>query len=327
MPVDSKDKDALKTGTEHIMELGNGFKAVKLSTPEAVDKEFEYMELRAYKGSYDDGVKNNTIQIYSIRDKDGYPVADIKVEGGKITNAWGKKDCYKISREYIPYVQKFIKEQNLDPSEVGGRVLLCKDINNNIYDIRNIPENTVFERLNLSSCSTDEISKSITTCKVMDPSCCCIGPGLRRDINGNVQDILKPSEGAVFQDLDISYVDFDAISASLATCTVKGNLKLPEDGVFYLTTLKNCPKVEGEIDVSNRYHLKSLEGIPEGVGKVICTGTSIEIIPEHIPDDAIVGLNKGQIAMGKARWRAKHSNKIKDKFAPLTCKIKNTVSR
>ena len=326
MPVDSKDKDALKTGTEHIMELDDGFNVVKLSTPKASDKEFEYMGLRVYEGSYEDGVKNKTVQAYSLRDQDGNPVAHMEVEDGKITRCNGVNNG-KILAHHIPYVQKFIKEQNLDPSEVCGYVFLCKDVNNNFYDIRNIPENTVFERLNLYGCPANEISDSISTCKVMDPSCCRIGHGLRRDINGNVQNVLKPSEGAVFQDLDMSFLDFREFPASLATCTVKGNLNLSGDGPDSLNTLKNCPKVEGEIDVSYRIFIESLEGIPEGVKKVICTGCPIKIIPEHIPDDAIEGLNKGQIAMGKARWRAKHSNKIKDKFAPLTCKIKNTVSR
>lgn len=91
---------------------------------------------------------------------------------------------------------------------------------------------------------------------------------LCKDIFGNIYDVYHIPKGAIFQNLDLSGMDFAELPASLATCAVLGKFNCSY--CVNLTSLKNLPQGFKVLDCSNCWSLTSLRGIPESVSMVIC---------------------------------------------------------
>ena len=85
-------------GVKHIMDLPNNMSAYQLLTPAALDFESEYMGHCVGKGGYDSGVKNGSIEIYSIRDERGEPHATLEVRGKEVHQVKGKQGNYMDTR-------------------------------------------------------------------------------------------------------------------------------------------------------------------------------------------------------------------------------------
>ena len=95
--------------------------------------------------------------------------------------------------------------------------------------------------------------------------------GFCKDINGNLYDIYNIPEGTVFDELDLSRMDFTELPKELATCTVK---RLNISGCTYWNSFKNFPKGLEYLDC--RYTgITSLEGCPKGLKKLDCSCTKI----------------------------------------------------
>jgi len=93
---------------------------------------------------------------------------------------------------------------------------------------------------------------------------------LCKDIDGKLHDIYNIPEGTVFEDLDLSGMNFTELPASLANCTVKGRLIC--NSCIYLKSLKNLPKGVTEIDCSYCTDLNTLEGCSDSVETIVCRG-------------------------------------------------------
>ena len=148
---------------------------------------------------------------------------------------------------------------------------------------------------------------------------------LCEDIHGNVYDVRRIPPGTVFENLDLSDMDFTELPKVLSTCTVKGWFKCCRTDI---SSLKNSPKVEGTIDVSGCKNfrsfyglrkgaqwiycahcpsLNSLEGCYGGVRIVNCQDSAIKYIPDYISDRAIFGMFRKDIAGCRANWHAKQA--------------------
>ena len=127
--------------------------------------------------------------------------------------------------------------------------------------------------------------------------------GLCKDINGNLHSIYNIPEGTVFENLDVSGVDFTELPASLAKCTVLGCFDCHD--CAKLTSIKNLPKGIKKLDCHNCKRLLSLEGCHKDVEVVNCFECfGLKYIPEYISDDAIEYMSQEKITECKARWRA-----------------------
>ena len=65
---------------EHVADLAEGFKLVRLLTPAALDLESSRMRHCVGHGSYDGGVEDGSIEIYSLRDPLDRPVVTIEID-------------------------------------------------------------------------------------------------------------------------------------------------------------------------------------------------------------------------------------------------------
>ena len=128
-------------GVKHIMDLPNNMSAYQLLTPAALDFESEYMGHCVGKGSYDSGVKDGSIEIYSIRDERGEPHATLEVRGKKVHQVKGKQNKAPI-RKYVPAIKHFIESQNLDIVHDLKNLGLIKQ-DGKYYDIYNLPKGFV----------------------------------------------------------------------------------------------------------------------------------------------------------------------------------------
>ncbi len=130
-------KESLE-GTKPEMDLADGMYVVRLTTPEALDFESEYMGHCVGKGMYDKGVKDGSIKIYSLRDENGEPHATFEVHGNLIEQCKGKQDKAPVAK-YRPYVQEFVRTKKFD---IGGdmqNIGLIKH-NRKYYDLFNLPK-------------------------------------------------------------------------------------------------------------------------------------------------------------------------------------------
>ena len=77
----NKNQELLKQSlvdVKHIMDLPDGLTAYELLTPRALDFESDHMGHCVGRGTYDAGIKDGSIKIYSIRDKNGAPPCNIR---------------------------------------------------------------------------------------------------------------------------------------------------------------------------------------------------------------------------------------------------------
>ena len=130
-------KESLE-GTEPVMDLADGMHIVRLTTPEALDFESEYMGHCVGKGIYDKVVKDGSVKIYSLRDENGEPHATFEVRGKKIEQCKGKQDKAPVAK-YRPYVQEFVRAEKLEISGDVKNIGLIK-CGGKYYDIFNLPK-------------------------------------------------------------------------------------------------------------------------------------------------------------------------------------------
>ncbi len=148
--------DKSLSGTETELDFGDGMRVVRLTTPEALDYESDIMGHCVGDGTYDKGVENGKIQIYSLRDKNDEPHATIEVKEGDLYQCKGKGNKVPATR-YRPYIQEFIRQQEFELTSDGKFAGLIKQ-NGCYYDIYNLPKGFVVEgNLNVSNLGIEEL--------------------------------------------------------------------------------------------------------------------------------------------------------------------------
>ena len=245
-------------GAEFVMDLPNNMTAYRLTTPEALDFESEYMGHYVDSGSYDEDVKNGTKQIYSIRDERGEPHVTFQVINNTIIQCKGKQNKAPVAK-YMPAIQEFIKSKKF---ELGGDTkntgLIEQD--GKYYSILHLPRNFVFRGdLDLSNMGLTELP-DMSTVTILGNFTCS-----RNQLT----------------------------SLTGAPKHVGGNFICDNN---QLTSLTGAPKeVGGEFDC-NRNQLTSLTGAPENVGgDFTCSRnqlTNLTGAPKHVGGDFSCSYNQ-----------------------------------
>jgi len=219
-------------GTKFEMDLPDGMKAYRLTTPEALDFESEYMGHCVGKGSYDEKVKDGTIEIYSVRDKNGEPHATLEIKKGRVYQCKGKGNKTPVAR-YIPAIQHFVEAKNYDIECDAKNVGLIR-VDGKYYDVWNLPKGLAVKgNLDLSKMGLEELP-DLSTIKVEGDFYC----------NGNKLSSLNGAPQFVGGDF-----------------CCRGNR---------LTSFAGAPeKINGDMDCSDNW-LESLDGIPEIGGSLNC---------------------------------------------------------
>lgn len=140
---------------------------------------------------------------------------------------------------------------------MGKHTKLVKDINGNVYDLRHIPEGTVFDKLDLSYMEISELPASLASCKA-------------RVLITNGCDNLA-SFNNLPKGLEIVYCE---------SCNSLETLEgLPKDlkelycsGCQNLYSLKGCPPNLKVFKCFNCPKLRSLDGCPEGLEELNISG-------------------------------------------------------
>ena len=269
----NRGKELLKkslVGVKHIMDLPNNMSAYQLLTPEALDFESEYMGHCVGKGSYDSGVKDGSIKIYSIRDERGEPHATLEVRGNQVHQIKGKANKALIHK-YVPATIEFIKNMGLDIVNDLDKIHVIKQ-DGKLWDIFNLPKGFVVRGdLNLRQQDLTELP-DLSTITVNGSFDCSFNQltslkgapqsfGGNFDCSGNQLTSLQGAPQSVGGNFYCHYNQLTSLEH--APQSVGGN--------FYchynqLTSLKGAPKsVGGNFDCS-RNQLTSLEHAPQSVG-------------------------------------------------------------
>ncbi len=282
--------------TKEIMQFENGYTVVQLLTEEALDFESDNMGHCVGKGSYDKGVKDGNVQIYSIRDENGEPHVTFEVSNGAINQCKGKGNKPPV-KKYIPYIQEFVNKMNLDPKHDTKNMGLVDGIDGKFYNIYDLPDNFECERLDLSGLDLVEIKipKNLK-CKFIDLQE-CINPPKEIEITGFVRADLSytdlqdtkiigmPEELLLMRcknppkEVDLTGARYAALSESnLQDTKIIG---MPE--IFHLRRCKNPPKEidltgveEADLSGSDLQDTKII-GMPESIHLQICKNPPKEI--------------------------------------------------
>ncbi len=247
-----KAQETLKksqVGARFVMALPDGMSAYQLTTAEALDFESEYMGHCVGKGGYDQGVKDGSLQIYSIRDERGEPHVTFEVRDGVIQQCKGKQNKAPIAK-YMPAVQAFIKQNKF---KLGGdkRNTGLIEQDGEYYSIFHLPQNFVLrDDLDLSDMDFTELP-DMSTVTILGNFYC--NHNQLTGLTGAPKHV-----GGVF-----NCGNNQLTSLMGAPENVGGNFYCSDN---QLTSLKGAPKqVDGGFYCyGNR--LTSLTGAPENVG-------------------------------------------------------------
>lgn len=150
---------------EHVADLAEGFRLVRLLTPEALDLESSRMKHCVGHGAYDAGVADGSIEIYSMRDPLGRPVITVEIERDTdglddygvlaakprtyraIGQIQGRRNA-DPSREHLEILRPFAMKDGWTDTEHWWPTVT--DAAGVRYDINAIPPGTVFEKFYLS---------------------------------------------------------------------------------------------------------------------------------------------------------------------------------
>ena len=280
-------------GAEFVMNLPNNMTAYRLTTPEALDFESEYMGHCVGSGGYDKNVKNGTTQIYSIRDERGEPHATFEVRNNTIQQCKGKQNKAPVAK-YMPAIQEFIKSKKF---ELGGDTkntgLIEQD--GEYYSILHLPRNFVFRgNLDLSNMGLTELPDMSTVTILGNFNCdnnqLTSLTGAPKHVGGNFycyDNQLTSLTGAP------KHVGGDFYCGGTQLTSLMG---APENvgRHFYcdnnqLTSLTGAPKHVGRDFNCDNNQLTSLTGAPENVGGGFnCSYnqlTSLMGAPKHVGEN------------------------------------------
>jgi hypothetical protein len=100
------------------MSFPDGWKIVRLLTPEALDRESAHMQHCIGEGSYDQHLDGDSHVFYSLRDPKNRPHATMEVvnEDGiaKLIQCKGKQNAILLER-YFDYTVPFVRDRGLEP--------------------------------------------------------------------------------------------------------------------------------------------------------------------------------------------------------------------
>ena len=227
-------------GTKFIQDLPNEMKVYRLLTSEALDFESNYMGHCVGQGNYDKGVINGTIEIYSIRDKNGEPHATLEIRGNDVYQCKGKGNKIPVQK-YMPSIQEFVKIKKWNiKHDIKNIGLIQKD--NEYYSIFNLPDGFIVDGdLDLSDFDLKGCNLNIQVHGFLNLS--------------KTKNLPKELDFSHTQKVDLSYTDLSGVKT----------LKAPK-GSIKLTEAKNLPK---ELDFSHTQDVK--------LGKVDLSGVGLKL--------------------------------------------------
>ena len=120
----AKQRAPSAEGEETVMDLGNGFRIVRLTTPTALDRESAFMGHCIGQGGYDEYLKDGSRQFFSLRDAKNLPHATIEVDTARhaVLQCQGKENKPPVAK-YLPRLQRFLTERkyklNAPPNDTG----------------------------------------------------------------------------------------------------------------------------------------------------------------------------------------------------------------
>ena len=261
-----------QVGARFVMALPDGMSAYQLTTAEALDFESEYMGHCVGKGGYDQGVKDGSLQIYSIRDERGEPHVTFEVRDGVIQQCKGKQNKAPVAK-YMPAVQAFIKQNKF---KLGGdkRNTGLIEQDGEYYSIFHLPQNFVLrDDLDLSHMDLTELP-DMSTVTILGNFYC--GYNQLTSLTGAPKQV----DGGFYCGHN------QLTSLTGAPKHVGGDFYCDENQLISLT---GAPKHVGESFYCNNNQLTSLTGAPKRVdGGFYCNNnqlTSLTGAPENVGED------------------------------------------
>ena len=280
-------------GTETVRKYPDGFRWVKVTSKQALDREGKLM--RHCVGSYCSQVSSGSTSIYSLRDKKNEPHCTIELKSGSINQIKGKANG-PIDSKYIKYVKDFVLkpisgEKYAKVSDLKNLGLI--EIENKIYDINNLPTGLkVGGDLDLGGCT------SLTN----------LSSGLK--VQGTLYLYGCTSLKALPSGLKVGgYLDLSGCTSLKALPTglkVGGSLSLW--GCTSLTNLPSGLKVGGHLYLRNCTSLKALpSGLKVGGYLYLRNCTSLTNLPEDLEV-------KGTIYISDSMMKYFEDSKFKDQI-------------
>jgi hypothetical protein len=156
---------SLVEGDEALFaDLGDGYRLVRLLTPEALDRESGQMQHCIGNGGYDDLLTDASTVYLSLRDSMGKAHATLEVKGEEISQIQGKQNKPPADK-YLDRLAPFIRCRSYHvsiPASYFGHVI---DVNGDWHRITNLPDGlTVSGSLDLRGAAITVLPDGLTVC-------------------------------------------------------------------------------------------------------------------------------------------------------------------
>lgn len=138
-------KAVLPSDERLVMDLRDGFRVVRMMTPEALDRESAEMRHCIGLGSYDSQLAGDRIGLYSLRDSSNKPHATMEIDypSKSIVQLRGKQNAMPTSK-YLDLLGPFIVAQGFHSDEIA-RLGYVLSKHGNFLHASSIPDNTEFD--------------------------------------------------------------------------------------------------------------------------------------------------------------------------------------
>lgn len=137
----------LAEGDEALeLELADGWYAVKLLTPAALDRESGQMQHCIGQGGYDRALAKGTSTFLSLRDPVGKAHATLEIvrDGNRLAQLQGKQNRTPEQR-YIRLLAPLFRKRELRFSQIGHSDRLLFDADYNVHDVTRLPDGLTFD--------------------------------------------------------------------------------------------------------------------------------------------------------------------------------------
>lgn len=133
-----------ESGIRTAMTLKNGYRIVRLLTPEALDRESVYMGHCVGHGAYDQDLAEGTHAYYSLRDSANKPHATMEVEiaSNTLLECKGKQNIPPVET-YFPFIRAFVRRRKFALDDLPHYTGLWRSPDGGYHDVRRLPEGAV----------------------------------------------------------------------------------------------------------------------------------------------------------------------------------------
>ncbi|MCV9963657.1 PcfJ domain-containing protein [Pararhizobium sp. BT-229] len=171
---------------EMFMDLGDGWRMVRMKTATALDRESGFMQHCVGDGAYDGMLRDPTMRLVSLRDHKNEPhvTVEMDLEKNRLIQVWGKANTIPKA-EYAELMRPFFKRHGYWMKRMNGVDLFLFDPEGGMHVLDELKEGVVLRAIeNVNEELLELLPARLTVEEGISLASVDLRPRLRRGISG-----------------------------------------------------------------------------------------------------------------------------------------------